>query len=131
MTKTSPGDIDSHIGYKLKILRLKKGKSLSDLGDVLVVSFQQIQKYEKGANKISSSSLFLLADNLDTSIGYFFDEIHKELSTACSLKEEKDDFHYNVPSNISDQELVFLIKNYSKIKDSNIRRSLLDLLKAL
>lgn len=131
MTKTSPGDIDSHIGYKLKILRLKKGKSLSDLGDVLGVSFQQIQKYEKGANKISSSSLFLLADNLDTSIGYFFDEIHKELSTACSLKEEKDDFHYNVPSNISDQELVFLIKNYSKIKDSNIRRSLLDLLKAL
>ncbi|MBP9792044.1 MAG: helix-turn-helix transcriptional regulator [Rickettsiales bacterium] len=131
MSKTSPSNIDNHIGYKLKMLRLKKGRSLSDIGNILGVSFQQIQKYEKGANKISSSNLFLLADNLDTSISYFFDDLNKGNNIQCSLNEEKEEFLYNAPVGVSDSELVTLVKNYSKIKDSNIRRGLLDLLKAL
>ena len=65
MSKTSPSYIDSHVGHKLKMLRLKMGKSLNDIGDLLGVSFQQIQKYEKGTNKISSSNIYILSDTTE------------------------------------------------------------------
>lgn len=131
MSKTSPSHIDSHVGYKLKMLRLKMGRSLNEVGELLGVSFQQIQKYEKGTNKISSSNLYVLADKLGTSVGYFFDGLNSGADGEYSLGEDKDEFVFDTPSNISDNELITLVKNYSKIKDSNIRRSLLDLLRAI
>ena len=130
MRKTFYNIIDSSIGNKLKILRLKRGKSLNEIGNILGVSFQQVQKYEKGTNKISVSNLCLLARSFDVTINYFFDNIHEQ-GAEDLLNESSDEFAYNTSSNVSDQELTVLIKHYSKIKDSSVRRGLLDLLKAL
>ncbi len=131
MSKTSPSHIDSHVGYKLKMLRLKMGRSLNEVGELLGVSFQQIQKYEKGANRISSSNLYILADKLGTSVGYFFDGLNSDADSEYNLGEDKDEFVFDAPSNISDNELIVLVKNYSKIKESNLRRALLDLLRVM
>lgn len=132
MSKTSPSKIDSYIGHKLKLLRLKKNKSLGDIGMLLGVSFQQVQKYEKGTNKISSSNLYTLAEQLNTPLNYFFYGLEEQdTELKYGLKEDKSDFLYNVPSNISDQELVTLVKYYSRIKNPSIRKNFLELLKSL
>lgn len=132
MSKTSPSNIDSYVGHRLKMLRLKMGRSLNEVGELLGVSFQQVQKYEKGTNKISSSNLYILADKLGSSVGYFFDGLQSNcVDGEYSLGEDKNVFVFDTSSNISDNELISLVKSYSKIKDSNVRRAFLDLLKAV
>jgi len=129
MSKTSPSDIDLKIGRNIKLKRIKAGKSLQDLADVLNVSFQQIQKYERGQNKISSGNLFLLSEFLETNINYFFEGLSEESITQFQLEEEKDVFeHIN---SIPDTELTLLIKSYSQIKTNAVRKKILDLIKSL
>ena len=60
MASKDPSNIDKHIGYKLKLRRVDAGMSQEALGEKVGLSFQQIQKYEKGANRISASRLFEL-----------------------------------------------------------------------
>ena len=68
--------VDIHVGQKLKQLRAARGLSQTDLGTQLKLSFQQIQKYEAGSNRISASRLFELAQALNVDLAYFFDGIH-------------------------------------------------------
>lgn len=63
--------LDAHIGKKLRILRLAKNKTLQEVGDIIHVSFQQIQKYERGINKLSCSNLYILANALDVPVKFF------------------------------------------------------------
>ena len=76
MAKT-PGDsphyVDRHVGRRVAERRISLGHSQSDLGQVVGLTFQQIQKYEKGANRISSSKLWELSRFLKVDIGYFFE----------------------------------------------------------
>jgi transcriptional regulator with XRE-family HTH domain len=75
MKKTSPSALDALIGQQLKRRRIKRKKTQPDLANILNLSFQQIQKYENGKNKIPSSSLYLLSKYLKTDIGYFFKDM--------------------------------------------------------
>ncbi len=69
------GPIDVHVGARLRQRRTLMGMSQTNLGDVLGVSFQQVQKYENGANRISASRLFALSRVLDVPVEYFFDDM--------------------------------------------------------
>jgi len=129
MSKTSPSQIDLHIGKNIKLTRIKSGRSLQDLADILNVSFQQIQKYEKGQNKISSGNLFLISEFLDANINHFFEGLYDNDKNSFHLEEERSVFDHI--DDISEHELTLLIKSYSKIKDQHIRKKLLDLLKSL
>ncbi len=133
MSKTIPCYIDYYVGHKLKMIRLKQEKRLQDLAQFLDVSFQQIQKYEKGYNKLSGNTLYNLAQFFNTPINYFFDGMPKadDTNSNYDLNDDKEEFIYHPPKNISDSELLVLVKNYSKIKDAAIRRKILDLVKAL
>jgi len=71
----SKSDIDKHVGKQLKSRRVALHKTLSDIAKMVGVSFQQVQKYEKGTNSTSSSMLFLLAHALSVSPNYFFDNL--------------------------------------------------------
>ena len=73
MASKDPSNIDKHIGYKLKLRRVDAGMSQEALGEKVGLSFQQIQKYEKGANRISASRLFELTRILEVDISYFFE----------------------------------------------------------
>lgn len=71
--KGSPNEIDVYVGRRARLLRKVQGVSQSDLGDRIGVTFQQIQKYERGTNRISASMLFKIADALDVRVAYFFE----------------------------------------------------------
>ena len=72
-SKSNP--IDVHVGHRIRNLRLDKQLTQEDLGDLVGVSYQQIQKYETGSNRVSASRLFLLACRLGVRPEYFFGDL--------------------------------------------------------
>src|ERR1700761_7706748 len=71
----TPSPIDIHVGSRVRLRRTLLGMSQEKLGDAIGLTFQQVQKYERGANRIGSSRLFDLARVLDVPVAYFFDEM--------------------------------------------------------
>ncbi len=74
MVKRGTNEIDKHIGQKIREARSKKGFTQEKLGEHLELTFQQIQKYEKGANRVSASRLYLISKFLNQPLTYFFNE---------------------------------------------------------
>src|SRR5512147_2967524 len=74
-----PSPIDVHVGSRIRLRRTLLGMSQEKLGEALGLTFQQIQKYERGVNRIGASRLFDLARVLDVPIGFFFDDMSPEL----------------------------------------------------
>lgn len=130
MTKSSPSKIDQQIGSKLKLQRLKVKVSLKQLGDVINVSFQQIQKYERGLNKISSCNLFLISKYLGLDVGYFFEDLDtKNSNSVVALMDSNKEIIQK--NKVSDRELVSIIKHYASISNSQRRKSLLEMIKTM
>lgn len=88
-----PHPIDVHVGQRLKLVRKHSKKSQSKLGDAVGLTFQQIQKYEKGANRIGASRLFEFSQIFDVPISYFFDDIPPEIAgERISVADDIDAF---------------------------------------
>lgn len=119
-------DIDVNIGNQIRKRRHELGLSQTDLAYKVGVSFQQIQKYEKGQNKIMASRLLNLAKILNTDISYFFEKIADETN---SLNESQAEFIYEYPDS-TQQDTKKLIKLYSKINNEKTRKKLLSFLRA-
>jgi transcriptional regulator with XRE-family HTH domain len=79
--------LDEYIGQRVKLRRTELGMSQAQIGQALGVSFQQVQKYERGANRISSATMVRLANALDVSPGYFLDEAPGALHGPKRLKQ--------------------------------------------
>ena len=75
MSKRDPNFIDKHVGNRVRMRRLLIGMSQEKLGELLGITFQQVQKYEKGSNRISASRLYYLAQILGVPIQFFYDEL--------------------------------------------------------
>src|ERR1700676_3059016 len=73
----STGPIDKYFGDRLRARRIRIEMSQDELGEKLGVSFQQLQKYEKGTNRLSAATMVSVADILDVDIGYFYDDVSK------------------------------------------------------
>ena len=73
MAKSHP--VDAHVGIRMRQRRTLLGMSQTRLGDAVGLTFQQVQKYERGANRVGSSRLFEFAKALDVPVSYFFDEM--------------------------------------------------------
>lgn len=124
--------VDVFVGGKLRIKRLEKGMSQENLGDCVNLTFQQIQKYERGVNRISASKLFELAKSLETDIAYFFHGIRD------AVIDYQFDTHKNPVFSDSndnylpylDPETIELVKNFSKIKDKKIKANILSFVKS-
>nr|WP_294916007.1 helix-turn-helix domain-containing protein [uncultured Neokomagataea sp.] len=89
-SKNVAGSTDVHIGNRIRLRRTLMGLSQESLGEALGVTFQQVQKYERGANRVSASRLFELAQALDVPVGFFYDgqpqaEVQKEQLTTPEL----------------------------------------------
>jgi transcriptional regulator with XRE-family HTH domain len=106
-----PRPIDVHVGSRIRLRRTLLGLSQERLGEALGLTFQQVQKYESGATRVSASRLFDLSRVLDVPIGFFFD---------------------NVPDVVlSRPETLALVGAYYRIIDPVVRQRLLDLIKSL
>ena len=75
MAKKAPNPIDKHVGSRVRMRRMMLSMSQEKLGDALGLTFQQVQKYEKGANRVSSSRLVDLSNALDVLVPYFFEDM--------------------------------------------------------
>ena len=115
--------IDAYIGSKLKLRRTILGMSQEIVGLDLKVTTQQIQKYEKGVNRISGANLYRLTKTLKVSLTYFFDGIE---DNKDSLNQEK---MYNVLDN--EKELFSFIASYNRIAIPQVRKKIADLVTAL
>ncbi len=120
--------IDTYVGKKLKTRRIMLGLSQHDLGEAVNVSIQQIQKYEKATNRISSGKLYAFAKLLLVPVEFFFTDVEREIGHHVA-REEKEllDSSYN----IAEKELLALVRSFSEIKDVSVRKKIVDLLKSL
>ncbi len=85
-----PEPVDIYVGERLLQLRKLRNVSQEKLGDAVGLSFQQIQKYERGANRISASTLFRLAEFFDVPVGYFFDGLRDRAAGPVPVIDHED-----------------------------------------
>lgn len=127
---TATTSIDEYVGLKLKIRRSCLGITQGELGEMTGVTFQQIQKYEKGANRIGAGKLYEYANILNVPISYFFDGYNeKNLKTA--LSDVSTDWEIEKGSTVPEKEIITLIKFFSRIGDKKTRNGIVDLARSL
>lgn|SRR3990167_4807482 len=129
-----PNPVDIHVGSRVRLRRTLLGLSQEKLGDAVGLTFQQIQKYERGANRIGASRLFQLSRILDVPISFFFDDLPAALKTtegqvAWGLRER--DQKTIEPDPLARRETLELVRAYYKIADPRVRKRLFELTKSL
>lgn len=128
--KRKPNPIDIHVGSRVRLRRTMSGMSQEKLGDALGITFQQIQKYEKGANRIGASRLQEISNVLSTPISFFFEDAPGSGGTSASGFAETNSTNYVVDF-LSSTEGLQLNRAFVKISDPKVRRKLVDLARAL
>lgn len=130
--RKSPDPMDLHVGGRVRLRRMMLGISQDKLGDALGLTFQQIQKYEKGTNRIGAGRLYHMSKILNVPINFFYEDFGNEQQEMVGFAEDqKEDSMGDFMDLLSTPEGVQLCKSFSSIKDVKIRRKVLDLIKTL
>ncbi|MDP2619363.1 MAG: helix-turn-helix transcriptional regulator [Hyphomicrobiales bacterium] len=130
MVKKQPHPIDLHVGRRVKMRRMLIGMSQEKLGNQLGLTFQQVQKYEKGANRIGASRLWDISRILEVPVRFFFEGLRPETGPPAEGFAEEAQPDY-VLDFVQSSEGVQLIKAFVQIKDDNVRRGIVNLAKTL
>ncbi len=133
MPSGKPNPVDVHVGSRVRLRRTLLGLSQEKLGEAIGLTFQQVQKYERGANRIGASRLWDLSRVLDCPVSYFFEEMEDEVQAASprnltgrtSEPEQKD------ADPMTKRETLELVRAYYKITDPQVRRRIYELAKSL
>lgn len=128
MEKKQPHYVDVHVGSRVRLRRMLKGVSQEQLGEHLNLTFQQIQKYEKGANRISASRLWEIAEVLSVPISFFYEGLTSAQNMATGLSDQPQAELMNFVSSTEGRQLN---RHFVTIPDSRVRRKILDLVKSL
>ena len=116
----SAADVDAIVGERIRRRRILTGLTQDQLGDALGVSYQQIQKYETGANRVSAGRLYLLSQKLEVSPAWFFDGLDTAPETA-------DDDEMLSSSRLA----IECVRNLSRIKDEKVRSAILTMIRTM
>jgi len=130
MTKSTPNPIDIHVGSRLRLRRALIGMSQEKLGNALEITFQQVQKYERGTNRISSSRLFQISRILDVSVSFFFDDMDTEIIKQTEGMVEINKQVLQVDK-LSRRETLEFVRAYYKITDPMVRKKIFEMVKAI
>ena len=123
--------IDLHVGQRLRQRRCLLGMTQQRLAEAVGIKFQQIQKYESGANRVSASRLWALANALEVSVSYFFDDLSQTKPTGVFEHGIAEDQTALIePEVLSEKETIDLVRAYYGLSEEP-RRRLLDLAKTL
>ncbi len=128
--RKTPHPVDIHVGERVRLRRMMVGMSQDKLADALGLTFQQVQKYEKGANRVGASRLFQIANILNVPVQFFYDDFTQELGLPVNGFAE-DDSASEFMGLLATPEGVQLCKAFSQITDPAVRKKLLDLIKTL
>ncbi len=133
-TKGSADPIDKYVGTRIRARRMGLRMSQTRLGEAIGVTFQQVQKYENGTNRVGSSNLFKIARILDVPVGYFFDGISDGTLAGAGVQvpgmaePPQENLRFD-PMN--SRESIELMHNYYRITDPEVRRKLYLFVKSL
>jgi transcriptional regulator with XRE-family HTH domain len=128
MTKKSPNPIDKHVGARVRMRRMMISMSQEKLGEKLGITFQQIQKYEKGTNRIGASRLQQIATVLGVPVSFFFDGAPVQDSSGGFSESHSPAY---VSDFLATSDGLALTKAFMKVADSKVRRRIVDLVEAI
>jgi transcriptional regulator with XRE-family HTH domain len=128
LPKKQANPIDGQVGNRLRLRRMMIGMSQEKLGELLGLTFQQVQKYEKGVNRIGAGRLFEIARILGVPIQYFYESVTEQLASTPGFAERDSQ---PVLEFVSSGDGLQLSLAYMRIKDPKVRKRVLDLVKSL
>jgi len=129
--ESRPSPIDVHVGSRIRLRRTLMGMSQERLGEALGLTFQQVQKYERGVNRVGASRLYDLSRVLDVPISFFFDDMADPRTTGpviagvAGFAERPEGF--SGPS----EDPLELVRAYYRITDPSVRKRVFDLIKSM
>ncbi|MFP4126111.1 MAG: helix-turn-helix domain-containing protein [Alphaproteobacteria bacterium] len=126
----TPHHVDRHVGRRLKLRRLLLGLSQERLGELLGLTFQQIQKYERGTNRLGASRLYAAAHALGVDVGFFFDELDGRPHGLAEDAIDNGDEPACGPAQRR-RDTLELVRAFERIDDPQLRRRVLDVTKAV
>lgn len=131
--KKVPNPVDVHVGARLRMRRMFVSMSQEKLGEHLGLTFQQVQKYEKGLNRIGASRLYAISRILDTPVQYFFDDMPAALPDTHLVSQTATGIpsHTPIAEFLATSEGVALNVAFAKISDLETRKRLTDLVRTL
>src|SRR5262250_2153557 len=133
-SKGFPNPIDVHVGGRVRLRRTLLGMSQEKLAEAIGLTFQQVQKYERGANRIGSSRLFDLARVLDVPVSYFFEDMSSTVAAKTPSRmrgfaeDRPEPFE---PDPMARRETLELVRAYYRIADPRVRKRVFELTKSL
>ena len=129
MPKKQTNPIDVQVGSRVRIRRMLVGMSQEKLGDLLGLTFQQVQKYEKGVNRIGAGRLFEVSRILGVPIDFFYEGMGGQIAGQPGFGEPETS--PPVMEFVSSGEVLQLSLAFMKIRDTKVRKRVLDLVKSL
>lgn len=130
-----PNPVDVHVGSRVRMRRTLLGISQEKLGQALGLTFQQVQKYERGANRIGASRLYDLSRILEVPVNFFFEDMAQEVqeqSPGRLFEKEQEPEAYQIPDDpMNRRETLELVRAYYRIADPESRRRLFDLMRSI
>ena len=130
MAGKKPNPVDTHVGSRVRLRRMLLGMSQERLGESMGLTFQQVQKYEKGVNRIGASRLFHISRILDVPVQFFFEEAPNIDGGAVRGMAEPDSETF-ILEFLNSREGLELNRAFVKIADPKVRKSVVDLVRAL
>ncbi|MEO1194127.1 MAG: helix-turn-helix transcriptional regulator [Pseudomonadota bacterium] len=132
-----PHPVDVHVGGRVRMRRTLLGMSQEKLGEAIGLTFQQVQKYERGTNRIGASRLYDLSKVLDVPVGFFFEELTDYLAPAekaaggnvsQGMSDETAEYEFDP---MAKRETLELVRAYYRIRDPQVRKRLFEMCKVL
>lgn len=123
-----PDPVDIHVGGRVRLRRTLLGMSQEKLGGALGLTFQQVQKYERGTNRIGSSRLYHLSHILDVPVSFFFDDMPVEVAGGGFAEGGQQVYDQE---KLSRRETLELVRAYYQIEDAEVRKRMFELVKAI
>ncbi|MDP9137430.1 MAG: helix-turn-helix transcriptional regulator [Pseudomonadota bacterium] len=130
MAKRNANPVDVHVGNRIRMRRVLIGMSQEKLGDRLGLTFQQVQKYEKGSNRVSASRLFAISEVLGVTLQFFYDGMPGAV-TATAVEPAAGEGGDPLADLLSSAEGRELSQAFTKIRSAEVRRRILDLIRAI
>ncbi len=131
MAKKAPNPIDKHVGSRVRMRRMMLGMSQEKLGDALGLTFQQVQKYEKGTNRIGASRLQQIAHILRVPVSFFFEGAPAGAGGAPAPGMGEAPSPAYIADFLASSDGLSLTKSFMRIKNSKLRRRIVDLVEQI
>jgi transcriptional regulator with XRE-family HTH domain len=131
--KGTPTEVDMHVGQRLRVRRSLLGLSQEKLAEAIGITFQQVQKYERGTNRVSAGRLFELSNVLEVPVSYFFDQVSETMGKPKALKLLSDNKQegYENGDTMSRKETLDLVRIYYSVEDPEARKDILKFVKSM